>query len=399
MAADAGPPGDGELDLRAVGNALWRKKMWAIGPALLVAVLTFIGVNLVTPRYKSEARLLIDGRESVFFRPEADKSGDRDRATVDAEALSSQVQLILSRDVARHVIKALKLGEDPEFDPVLRGFNPVRQTLMLVGLARNPLRMTPEERVLESYYDRISAYPVDKSRVLAIEFQSSNPERAAQVANAVAEAYLRVQQSVKQEQTRAAGRWLAGEIENLRGKVAEAEAKVEDFRSRSNLFVGINNTTLRGQQLGELNSQLAVARAQKAELDAKARLIREMLKSGRPIESTDIANSELIRRLTEQRVTLRAQLAEQSSTLLDGHPRIKDRDRGIAKAHTLARSQQDRLLGHDLDRHDRARLAGLEALDPLRCLVRRVPRVLPDRHLEPLPRRLQEVIRVYLGRF
>jgi len=37
-----------------------------------------------------------------------------------------------------------------------------------------------------------------------------------------------------------------------------------------------------------------------------------------------VLNSELIRRLTEQRVTLRAQLAEQSSTLLDGHPRIKE---------------------------------------------------------------------------
>src|SRR5258708_12893594 len=49
-----------------------------------------------------------------------------------------------------------------------------------------------------------------------------------------------------------------------------------------------------------------------------------MLKSGQPIESSDVLNSELIRRLSEQRVTLRAQLAEQSSSLLDNHPRIKE---------------------------------------------------------------------------
>ena len=49
-----------------------------------------------------------------------------------------------------------------------------------------------------------------------------------------------------------------------------------------------------------------------------------MIKSGQPIESSDVLNSELIRRLTEQRITLRAQLAEQSSTLLDNHPRIKE---------------------------------------------------------------------------
>ena len=49
-----------------------------------------------------------------------------------------------------------------------------------------------------------------------------------------------------------------------------------------------------------------------------------MLKSGEPIESSEILNSELIRRLSEQRVTLRAQLAEQSSSLLGNHPRIKE---------------------------------------------------------------------------
>ncbi|MGE0523494.1 MAG: GumC family protein [Variibacter sp.] len=330
MAPDTDIPSDGELDLGALGRALWRKKLWVIGPALLVALVTFVAVNMMTPRYKSEARLLIEGRESVFFRPEADKSGERERPSVDAEAITSQVQLILSREVAREVIDKLKLNENPEFDPVLRGFNPVRQVMMLVGLVRNPLRMTPEERVLESYYDRLKAFPIDKSRVVAAEFQSSNPELAARVANAVVEAYLRLQQSVKRDQTKAASKWLAGEIETLRTKVSEAEAKVEDFRAKSNLFVGANNTPLRGQQLGELSSQLAIARAQKAELDAKARLIREMLKSGRPIESSDIVNSELMRRLGEQRVTLQAQLAEQSSTLLDKHPRIKELKAQIA---------------------------------------------------------------------
>ncbi|MGE0752782.1 MAG: GumC family protein [Variibacter sp.] len=343
MAADADSPSDGELDLGAVGRALWRKKLWIIGPAILVALLTFVAVNLITPRYKSEARLLIESRESVFFRPEADKAGDRERPAVDQEAVTSQVQLVASRDVARQVIKELKLNDNPEFDPVLRGFNPIRQMLMLVGLARNPLRMTPEERVLESYYDRITAYPVEKSRVIGVEFQSANPELAAKAANAIAEAYLRLQQSIKQDQTRAASKWLAGEIETLRGKVADAEAKVENFRSKSNLFVGTNNTTLRGQQLGELNSQLAVARAQKAELDAKSRLIREMLKAGRPIESADTANSELIRRLNEQRVTLRAQLAEQSSTLLDKHPRIKELKAQIADLDKQIRAEASKV--------------------------------------------------------
>src|SRR6266850_8252187 len=97
---------DGELDLGAVGRALVRKKWWIFGPALAVAALTFVGVNLVMPKYKSEARILIEGRENVFFRPDADRAAERDR-TIDPEAITSQVQLALSRDVARQVIKTL----------------------------------------------------------------------------------------------------------------------------------------------------------------------------------------------------------------------------------------------------------------------------------------------------
>ena len=286
-----------ELDLGAVGRALRAKKLWVIGPTLLVAALTFAAVNLVTPRYKSEARLFIEGRENVFLRPEAEKLGERDRALIDQEAVTSQVQLVLSRDLARKVIKDLKLTELPEFDPVLNGVSAVRQVLAMIGFAKDPLKMSPEERVLEAYYERLTAFAVDKSRVISVEFTSADPELAAKAANAVAEAYLDLQQAAKHDQTRVASQWLGSEIETLRKRVAEAEGKVEAFRSKSNLFVGTNNTTLSNQQMGELNSQLALARSQKAESEAKARLIRNLLRSGQPIESSDVINSELIRRL------------------------------------------------------------------------------------------------------
>ncbi len=340
---------DGELDLGAVRRALVRKKWWVLGPALAVAALTFVGVNLITPKFKSEARVLIEGRESVFLRPVAEQGTmERDR-TIDQEAVTSQVQLALSRDLARQVIKQLKLGELPEFDPTLRGVSLMRYSLGFLGLAKDPLSMTPEERVLEAYYERLTVFPVDKSRVISIEFQSADPELAAKVANTVADTYLSFQQAARQDQTRAAGRWLSGEIDVLRKRVAEAEAKVEEFRSKTNLFIGTNNTSLSNQTLGESNRDLAAARSQKAELESKAKFIRDLLKRGATVESADVVNSELIRRLNEQRVTLRAQLAEQSSTLLDNHPRIKelkaqinDLDRQIRdEAQRLARSLEN----------------------------------------------------------
>jgi succinoglycan biosynthesis transport protein ExoP len=343
----------GDLDLRGLGQALLRHKNWIIVPTLVAAALSIAAVNLVTPRYKSEARILIDGRENVFLRPNGERN--EERTALDAEAVTSQVQLLLSRDLAREVIKKNKLAERPEFDPVLRGFLPVKSLLALFGIGRDPFSLTPEERVLDAYFDRFTAYAVDKSRVVVIEFQSIDPDLAARVANSIAESYLVLQQDARQEQAKSASQWLSGEIDNLRRKVADDESRVEDFRSKSSLFVGTNNTTLSNQQMGELNTQLNNARALKSDAESKARLIREMLQSGKPIESSEIFNSELIRRLTEQRVTLRAQLAEQSSTLLDGHPRIKELKAQLADLDRQLREEASKI-SRSLDND--ARIAG-----------------------------------------
>jgi polysaccharide biosynthesis transport protein len=349
----AGAPLTGDLDLRVLGEALSRKRGWIIIPTMIAAVLSVAAVNLVTPRYKSEARILIDGRENVFLRPNGERN--EERTALDAEAVTSQVQLLLSRDLAREVIKKNKLAERPEFDPVLQGLSPLKSLLALFGIGRDPFSLTPEERVLDAYYDRFTAYAVDKSRVVVIEFQSRDPELAARVANSIAEAYLVFQQNARQEQARAASQWLSGEIDSLRKKVADAESRVEDFRSKSSLFVGTNNTTLSNQQMGELNTQLNNARALKSDAESKARLIREMLQSGKPIEASEVLNSELIRRLSEQRVTLRGQLAEQSSTLLDNHPRIKELKAQLADLDRQIRDEAGKV-SRSLDND--ARIAG-----------------------------------------
>src|SRR4030088_1839906 len=349
----AAAPETGDLDLSALGQALVRNRNWIIVPTVLAAVLSIATVNLITPRYKSEARILIDGRENVFLRPNGERN--EERTALDAEAVTSQVQLLLSRDLAREIIKKNKLAERPELDRVVEGLSPVKSLLAWVGIGRDPFSLTPEERVLDAYFDRFTAYAVDKSRVIVIEFQSRDPELAVRVANSIAEGYLVVQQGARQEQAKSAGQWLSGEIDSLRKKVADAESRLEDFRSKSSLFVGTNNTTLSNQQMGELNTQLNNARALKSDAESKARLIREMLHSGKPIEASEILNSELIRRLSEQRVTLRGQLAEQSSTLLDGHPRIKELKAQLADLDRQLREEASKL-SRSLDND--ARIAG-----------------------------------------
>ena len=90
-----------------------------------------------------------------------------------------------------------------------------------------------------------------------------------------------------------------------------------------------------------------------------------MLQSGKPIEASEVLNSELMRRLFEQRVTLRAQLAEQSSTLLDNHPRIKELKAQLADLDRQIRDEASKI-SRSLDND--ARIAGGRVGGPQRGL-------------------------------
>lgn len=311
-----------EIDLSHVGRALAKKRWWVIGPTLVAFAGALVFVNVVKPRYTSEARLLLENQDDFYAR--VDKGERIDANGPDAEGVQSQIQLLTSRDLARRVIKPLGLQGNVEFDPLANGMGALTRVMVLLGLTRDPRQMTPEDRILEKFGEKLSVLSPTKTRVLSVEFSSRNPDLAARGANAVAGAYIEMQQEAKRDIARAAAQSLATLVSDLRTRVAEAEAKVEDYRARTGLLVGANNTVISTQQLGELNNQLSNARAVQADAQAKANILRDMLRQNRVGEIPDVANNEVMRRIFEQRVALRAQLALESRTLLPQHPRIKE---------------------------------------------------------------------------
>lgn len=338
-AAGEGRSGD-MLDLAALWAAIKARKAWIIGPTLAALGLSFVAVNIIPPRYTGEARLLLENGDSFYTRP--GPTADNYGAQFDSEGVQSQVQVVMSRDLAREAIKRIGLVGNSEFDSGAGALGALKKLGVLVGLGAHPADRSPEERVLEKYYDRLLVYPVGRSRIVAIEFTSQDPELAAKAANIIASTYLEMQGAAKQDTARSASSWLSTMIDPLRKKLAESEAKVEDFRSRNGLLVGANNTTISAQQLADLSSQLSSARTQQAEAQAKASIIRDAMKTGRTFEIPDVANNELVRRLIEQRVNLRTQIALESRNLLSEHPRIKELNAQLADLEGQLRAAAER---------------------------------------------------------
>lgn len=312
---------DGGIDLPRLFSALRARKGWILLPTLAAFGLGLAFVTYVSPRYTATAKVLLENQESYFTRPEKAAPELTTPSMYDAEGVQSEAESIATEDLARKAVQKLGLAHNSEFNPASsRG--PLSVLVSLFGGGHG--ERDGEDRAVETFLSRLTVFPVAKSRILQIEFVSTDPALAASGANTVAELYLTAKAEAKKNATKAAGAWLSGKIEELRGRVADADAKVETYRAQFGLLAGANGMTLPSQQLAEINAQIASARAAQSAATSKAQLLRQMLRQGRLDAVPDVAKDESLRRYSELRVTLKAQIAQEGRTLLPGHPRMQE---------------------------------------------------------------------------
>ena len=333
---------DVDVDLGRLFASLvtnWRR---IVAVAFVVTGLALMFAWTATPLYRAETRLLIETRESVFTRPES--SADSDRPILDEEGVTSQVEVIGSTDILKQVAARLDLARLKEFDEAV-DISIVDRLMVLAGFKSDPSEIPAEERVLKAVREKLSVYRVEKSRVIVIEFSSEDPKLAAEVPNAIAEAYIAVNRDAKQLSNADATDWLKPEIEDLTQRVKEAEAKVATYRSQSDLLIGQNNSVLATQQLSELSSELSRVRASRGAAVANAVGGRAALQAGASLDALpDVLSSGLIQRLREREVQLKSDIADLSTTLLDNHPRLRSMRSQLADLEIQIRNEAQNVL-------------------------------------------------------
>ncbi|WP_305985138.1 exopolysaccharide transport family protein [Roseibium sp. MMSF_3544] len=312
---------DMALDLGGLLRAIGRSLGWLLPLTLFVSAAIFVGLQFVAPKYKGEARVLIESTDNKF--PGASRGIEEERALLDAEGVASQVQLLMSADLARRVAQKLNLAAIPEYE-AKGSASLINDLLMMVGLGSDTAGNSEEERVLKHFYENLDIYRLEGSRVIAVDYSAENPVLAAKVANTIVDEYLSLQSSAKRQTTEQASAALEPQIVELRKEVQAARQAVADFRARADLLIGADNIPLNQQQLAETSSDYSAAQASKAEAQAKADLLRELLNSGGSLETaSDVLNSALIQRLRERQVEIQSNIAELSITLLPSHPQLK----------------------------------------------------------------------------
>jgi len=311
---------DARIDVSAVFGAVLKRLPRIVLVSLALLAITFVVLMLQPRLYESSASILVEPRANVYMRP----AGEPAPATPSADAgvVSSQIELLKSRDTLLKVIDQLDLRSEPEFNGARAGFSPLGVIVQLMGRRAAPTSI--DEVVLNTLYDRLTVVQERDSRIISVLVRSTDPQLAARIANAVANAHVARRTQLSLSDTAEASGWLREEIARLRLSVQDAESAVAQFKVDNDLFTGPNNTSLVDQRLSTIASQISAAQERRSSAEARALLIRGLIERGQPIDGvSDVRESTVIQQLSEEKARLQGEKAQQSATLLPNHPTIR----------------------------------------------------------------------------
>ena len=284
---------------------------------LLTTALGAIYLFTARPSFTAQAQLMIDTRKVQVFQQQS-ILGD---IPIDTAQVESQVEVLKSENVAAAVIKNLHLTEDPEF---VSGGGGLLGAIYQFIFAGDPADHSASDfevlrRAMDAFKSRLTVKRIGLTYVIEINFRSFSAARAAEITNAIADAYIEDSLEAKYQATRRASAWLQDRIKELRDQVSGAERAVVSFKTQNNIVStgGSDRPLLGQQQVIELSSQLTITRAQSAEARARLDRINSVLKADLPgaaIGETvaDTLKSEIVSKLRSQYLELAAREADWS---------------------------------------------------------------------------------------
>ena len=330
-----------------------RRRIWVMVATVGLALgLAYAYSQYATPRYQAEAMVLIENQNPNLLSVESVVRG----VATDVETIRSESLVLSSRMLSERVVTKLGLENDPEF------LSTDDEATLITDSQR-------ASKVVTKFQSQLDILPVDDSRVISVSFSSTDPVKAAAVANTLVDEYILAQIEAKFESTQRVGSWLSERIAELQDTVAASENAVEQARQAFGLLEG-RGVTLAEQELAELNSQLIVARAERTATQARLRQIQNLINTPTGLDSAiEVLDSPIVLRLREQQTDLAKQMAELATEFGGRHPRMVQMQ---AEADDLQQSIDDEVgkivqaTRNRLD-VDRARVRGLESrLDELK---------------------------------
>jgi len=329
-------------------------------------------VSTIPPLYKTNARILVDRSMNRYLQTNKIVT----EPFLDQAELESQVHILSSESIILPVVRSLKLAGDREFvgPPNAGGayflwmvgnfMKAVKQSIGWGNDARLKSDVELERVAVEELLKRMSAYREDVANVITLTVSSEDPNKAARIANAIADTFITTSQEAKARSIKVAAQFLQDRLMEFKTQAMEADKALQNHRTDHNVVNYDKSLPVFDQLLTELLSisgELTKARVTLAETQARLERVRAGGSGGvEATAATGASNNSVIIKLRTQYMDLQTRAMEFESRVEPGHEALIKIHKQMDDLRTTIRAEDERLAASEYE-NAKAREAELAA--------------------------------------
>lgn len=295
-----------DINILALLAVLWRGKLWIFFAMVLFVFLGgYYAYKLTEPEFSASSVVVFSPDDTSLV----DLKNIMGGGGTDTDSLNTEVATIRSRETLEQVVAALNLTEVPEFNPSLLddpdAFSLIGSIKALIEGGDDTPPLTPEQQAamtLRATTDNLrAAISVRIERdtyLLNITATSTSPDRAAAIANTLAEIYIANRQAKAFSATEQAIAWLSDRVRELENELRDKEKGSADLQSASNL---INRDVLEqiGVQAKDFRDRLRSRQDDLAKAQARLTLLEEAQQTNDSRQIAAVFDDPLLQRMLQ----------------------------------------------------------------------------------------------------
>ena len=333
-----------ESSLVDLFQTLWFHRRLLFPTAFFLIAVGFIVVFQMELRYTASSSMMISTPKTsqVYIEQIIDAGFDSNTA------IATEIEVLRSRVLAGKLIEKFNLQSKEEFNPALRpstllsritpsrwipqgwwGNRKSKGSAVELSEEEKDRRKEEKDRrkmvaATNIFLAKLKIIPIRRSNVIQVSFESTNPTLAANIANALPEAYIIGQMEAKFEAFNTATEWLNEQLSDLKEKVESSENAVESYRELHGL-TEVQGTRILSSHFSDINRQLIAAKATRSQIEMRLRHIKELQsEGGAGIEAAkEVMTSGVIQRLRKMEDTLTRETSEMSVKFGPKHNKMR----------------------------------------------------------------------------
>lgn len=303
------------IHLREYLRVIWKHTGLILACVVVVVAAVATGTYLQRPVYRATTKVLVEREPPRVLNLQ-------EVASVDAgsdELFQTQVEIIRSRPVIQRVIDSL-------------------------GLLKARPELAEAADPVAAFLKTMSVESIRRTRLISISAEDHEPRLAADIANALASAYVRQTLDLKLTAARDALAWLTTQVSDLKAKVNESELALQRYREQAGIVALEEKQSLSVKKLAEFNSAHVDAKAKRLEMETTLTELRKASRRSDSLESLPaVMNNPLVQRLKGQLVELEVQRSKLLQVYKGKHPEVMKLQSQIDEVSDRIREETGRL--------------------------------------------------------